>query len=150
MDRLPRFYDNLLDYTRKDKVLVLFGPRQVGKTTLVKGLLDLPGLRVRYDTGDDFRVRELWISQNFDMLMDYVGGYDLVVIDEAQRIPGIGIGLKLLIDAGAPCKLIVTGSSSFELAGQIGEPLTGRKKTLMLYPMAQLELAEEQSFFDLK
>ncbi len=150
MKRIPRFFDNLLEFTRNDKVLVIYGPKQVGKTTLVRRLIDLPDTRVRYDTGDDFRIRELWSSQNPDSLKDYVDGYDIVVIDEAQRIPNIGIGLKLLIDEGTPCRLVVTGSSSFELAGQIGEPLTGRKRTLKLYPVAQLELKKEQSAFDLK
>jgi uncharacterized protein len=99
--------------------------------------------KVKYDTGDDYRVHEVWNSKNLSLLREYVHGYDVVVVDEAQRIPGIGIGLKLLVDANTACRLVVTGSSSFELAGQVGE-------SLMLYPIAQLELAKHYNRFELQ
>jgi predicted AAA+ superfamily ATPase len=70
----------------------------------------------------------------------FFGGYDLVFIDEAQQIPGIGAFLKLMVDTLPTLRIIVTGSSSFELAHQVGEPLTGRKKTVKLYPLSVLEL----------
>jgi hypothetical protein len=72
------------------------------------------------------------------------------VIDEAQRIPQVGWGLKILVDQIPQIKIIATGSSSFELSGQIGEPLTGRKRTLILYPLAQLELAQIYNPYELK
>jgi uncharacterized protein len=150
MIRIPRYYDNLLEFSKPDKALILYGPRQVGKTTLVKSLLDMKDKVIKYDTGDDYRIQEVWNSGNLSLLKEYVSGYDIVIIDEAQRIPGIGIGLKLLLDAGVRSRFIVTGSSSFELAGQVGEPLTGRKKTLMLYPLAQLELSSLFNAFELK
>lgn len=150
MNRIPRYYDTLMDLTSAKKVLVLYGPRQAGKTTIVKTAIENRQERIKYDTGDDYRIREVWGSQDLSLLKDYVYGYDTVVVDEAQRVPSIGLGLKLLVDSGVNCKFIVTGSSSFELAGQIGEPLTGRKKTLMLFPVAQKELAGVYNRYELK
>jgi predicted AAA+ superfamily ATPase len=72
------------------------------------------------------------------------------VLDEAQYIPNIGIGIKILVDQVPNLKVIATGSSSFDLANQIGEPLTGRKTTLTLYPIAQLELLSQYNNYDLK
>lgn len=141
MDLIPRAHDNLIEHTKPNKVLVLYGPRQVGKTTLVKRMLRDSGLSVRYDTGDDIRIQEVWRSQSLDRLRDFAQGYDVVIIDEAQRVPNIGFSLKLLVDSDTPVRLVVTGSAAFELAGQIGEPLTGRKTTLLLYPVATSELS---------
>ena len=150
MARIPRYYDNLLEYSKPDKVLVLYGPRQVGKTTLVRELAGKPDLSVRYTTGDDIRIQEVWGSRNLSLLEDHVHGYDVIVIDEAQRIPGIGLGLKLIIDAKPSCQIVITGSASLELAGQVGEPLTGRKTTCLLYPIAQLELLKAHNRSELK
>ncbi len=84
-------------------------------------------------------------------IKEYVEGYDLLAIDEAQMIPNIGRGLKLIVDNFPYLKVVATGSSSFDLANQIGEPLTGRKTTLTLYPISQLELLNEtKNHFDLK
>jgi hypothetical protein len=72
--------------------------------------------------------------QNFDQILPYVAGYDLLAIDEAQGIPNIGMALKIIVDQVPGIRVIATGSSSFDLAGQIGEPLTGRKRTLTSTP----------------
>jgi hypothetical protein len=82
--------------------------------------------------------------------LGYAEGYDLLAIDEAQEIPQIGKALKILVDQAPNLSIIVTGSSSFELAGQIGEPLTGRKRTLTLYPIAQAELLSVQNRWELR
>lgn len=149
--RIPRFYDNLGTYTEPGKVLIIFGPRQVGKTTLVQQFLRTQqGERFRFDTGDNIKVQTLFASQDLDQLLGYVEGRDLLVLDEAQRIPMIGIGLKMLVDHRPDLRIVVTGSSSFALAGQVGEPLTGRKRTLTLYPIAQIELRKEHSAHDLR
>lgn len=147
---IPRFYKDLGNYLKRSKVLVLYGARQVGKTTLVREYLKTTDLKYRYDTGDNTRLHALFETEDFRQLIDYGEGYQLIVIDEAQRVPKIGQGLKILVDHCPDLYFLVTGSSSFELAGQLGEPLTGRKRTLHLYPIAQLELKQKYSMFDLK
>jgi len=89
--------------------------------------------------------------QNYlDDLSKFIGDNKLLVIDEAQRIPNIGLNLKIIVDNIPGIHVVATGSSSFELTGQTGEPLTGRKKTLILYPVSMLELKKNTSSFDLK
>ena len=85
-----------------------------------------------------------------DVLRESVEGYDIVVIDEAQRIRSVGISLKLLVDAKVSARLVITGSSSFQLSGQIGEPLTGRKVTLLMLPVSNIELRPQHNPFELK
>ena len=150
MNYLSRFYDNLEKYLKPNKVLVVYGPRQVGKTTLLKHFLSKTKLKYRFDSGEDIRIQELLKSQNFSLIREYASDYELIVIDEAQYIPKIGLGLKILVDQIPKLKIIVSGSSSFELAGQIGEPLVGRKKVLVLFPLAQIELREIFNPFELK
>lgn len=89
-------------------------------------------------------------SQDFGQILAYIEGYELLAIDEAQNIPNIGMGLKIIVDQVPGIRVIVTGSSSFELAGQVGEPLTGRKQTLSLYPLAQSEPLSAHNKFELK
>ncbi len=147
---IPRAYDNLDKYLKKGKVLVIFGPRQVGKTTLLKNFLLKTKLKYRFDNGEDFRIAELFSSKNPDRLTEYAKGYELVVIDEAQRIPDAGLGLKMLIDNNPDLMVVATGSSSFELSGTVGEPLTGRKRTLTMFPVSQMELSEVFNRYDLE
>jgi predicted AAA+ superfamily ATPase len=147
---IARIYKNLQKYLTIKKVLILYGPRQVGKTTLITEFLKTYSGTYRYDTGDDIDVRNVFLSESKSKLLDYAGSNSLIVIDEAQRIAGIGLGLKILVDA-LPCTyFLITGSSSIELMGQVGEPLTGRKKTLFLYPLSQKELIPNQNRFDMK
>jgi len=131
-------------------VLVIYGPRQVGKTTLVKSFLDSCNFRYVYGNGGDVVVREAFEGLNLAKITEYSQGHELVVIDEAQKIPNIGEALKLLVDSVDNIRILVTGSSSFELAGQVGEPLTGRKITLTLFPVSLLELAEQKNKFEIK
>ena len=137
---LPRNYQNLDDYLEPNKVLVIYGPRQVGKTTLLQSYLSQTGLKYKIDSGDNLKTQQIIGSQDFSQILSYLRGYELYAIDEAQRIPGVGAGLKIIVDQIPDIKVIATGSSSFELSGQIGEPLAGRKKTLTLYPISQSEL----------
>lgn len=138
--KIPRIYSDIESHLKPNKVLVIFGPRRVGKTTLITEFLATYKGKYRLESGDDIRAREILGSEDLSVLKEYAAGYDLIVIDEAQRIPKIGWGLKLLVDHVPGIRIIATGSSSFELAGQIGEPLTGRKHTLTLFPISELEL----------
>lgn len=149
---LPRFYDNLSSYLKPNKVLFIFGSRQAGKTTLLKKFLSENKDKFRYklDSGDDINLHAVLGSSDFKKIIEYAKGYDLIAIDEAQKIKGIGQGLKILVDQVPNLKAIVTGSSSFELAGQIGEPLTGRKITLALYPLSQIEMGNIYNDYELK
>ena len=146
----PRFYEQLDKYLKKNKVLVIYGPRQVGKTTLIKNFLKNTHLKYRLDNGENIGVQEILSSQNFESIKEYCLGYQLIIIDEAQKIPNIGLGLKIIVDNVPGICVIATGSSSFELSGQIGEPLTGRKITHILYPLSQIELSKIKNNFDLK
>lgn len=149
---LPRFYDNLSSYLKPNKVLFIFGSRQAGKTTLLKKFLSENKDKFRYklDSGDDINLHAVLGSSDFKKIIEYAKGYDLIAIDEAQRIKSIAQGLKIMVDQGPNLKIIVTGSSSFELAGQIGEPLTGRKITLALYPLSQIEMGKIYNDYELK
>jgi predicted AAA+ superfamily ATPase len=133
------------------RVTVIYGPRRVGKTTLINRYLDgMPGKAILRASGDNLSDRDLLSSQNKKLLLDWASGYDTVFIDEAQRIGEIGWGLKILIDARPKLKIIATGSSSFDLAGKFGEPLTGRQVPLRMYPLSIGELQKTMNDFELK
>lgn len=124
----------------KRKIILVYGARQVGKTTLMKEILvSFSGEKVLYNCDLD-AMRELLGKQNLEHLRSLVEKYELIIIDEAQRVPNIGLTLKILIDAFPEKQFIVTGSSSFELASAISEPLTGRCFTYTLYPLSLSEL----------
>ncbi len=148
--QIPRAYQDLEKHLKENKVLILFGPRQVGKTTLLQNYLKNCPYKYKLESGDNLRVQNILGSQDFKQIKEYCQGYELIAVDEAQRIPGIGMGLKILVDQVPGIRVITTGSSSFEVAGQIGEPLTGRKVTLTLYPISQLELAAFQNPGEMK
>ncbi|OGX39549.1 MAG: hypothetical protein A2984_02525 [Omnitrophica WOR_2 bacterium RIFCSPLOWO2_01_FULL_41_12] len=148
--KIKRFYSGLGHYLEKGKVLVIFGPRQVGKTTLLQDYLSETSLKFKLETGDNIKIHTLFASQELDRILAYAKPYELIVIDEAQKIPHVGVALKMIVDHLPNIQIIVTGSSSFDLAGQIGEPLTGRKKTLTLFPLSQLELKDEYGSYELE
>jgi hypothetical protein len=106
--------------------------------------------KYRSVVGDDVPTQQLLSSRNVAQIQEYLEGYELFAIDEAQYVPEIGHALKIIVDQVPDIRVIATGSSSFELAGQIGEPLTGRKKTLTLYPISQGELLSLYNKYDLK
>jgi predicted AAA+ superfamily ATPase len=132
------------------KALILYGPRRAGKTTLLKSYLDSCGLRYRLETGDDVRIRNLLGSGDLKQIVAFAEGFELVAIDEAQQIHDIGMGLKILVDHLPALRIIATGSSSFDLTGAIGEPLTWRKQTLTLFPISQMELKRKFNSYDLR
>jgi uncharacterized protein len=133
--------ENLESLVSPEKVAVIYGPRRCGKTTLITKFLEKTGEKFLLVSGDDITVREYLSCQSVSRLKGFVGDNRLLVIDEAQRIRDIGQNLKLIVDHIKAIRVIVTGSSSFDLARDIGEPLTGRKYTLKLFPLAQLEIS---------
>jgi len=148
--KIVRFFQDLGSYLQPNKALIILGPRQVGKTTLMKDFLETTSLRYKLISGDDLLIHKPFINQSLPEITAFCEGYDLISIDEAQKIPNIGMAIKLMVDHIKGIRIIATGSSSFELAGQTGEPLTGRKTTLMLYPVAQMELRNHFNAFELE
>lgn len=132
----------ILDSLLPGKVIVLYGPRQVGKTTLVQSLMEAVDRRTRFINADELFYREAMASQNRQKLAELLGDAELLLIDEAQRVPDIGLNLKILIDSQPDVTIVATGSASFELANKINEPLTGRKLTFNLYPISYAELSQ--------
>lgn len=134
------------------KVTILYGPRQVGKTTLVSDFLALPETtrRQRFVNADELVYREALASQDRQRLGELLGENELLAIDEAQRVPNIGLNLKILVDSFPNAAVIATGSASFELANQISEPLTGRSLTYYLYPVSYAEIQATLGAFDAK
>lgn len=138
------------DLSSSDKIIIIYGPRQVGKTTLVRRLIaELPFKSLEINA--DLRIyNDILSSRDLDKMKELVGKNELLFIDEAQNIPNIGINLKILHDSLPTLKIIVTGSSSFELANQVQEPLTGRTWTYRMYPIALQEFQAEKTDFELK
>ncbi|GAH60390.1 unnamed protein product, partial [marine sediment metagenome] len=135
--------ENLKKLITPGKVVVIYGARRVGKTTLINKYLESEGhAGVLFVNGDDIVVRQYLESQSISKLQDFVGNHSLLVIDEAQRIEKIGLNLKIIVDHIPDINVIATGSSSFDLAKDVGEPLTGRKFVLTLFPLAQMEISQ--------
>ena len=147
---IRRSYEPLEGYLEPNKVLVIYGPRRVGKTTLLDHYLSSTKMRYRHAIGDNLLTQQLLSSLDITIIKEYLEGYELFAIDEAQFVPNIGRVLKIIVDQIPGIFVIATGSSSFELAGQIGEPLTGRKRTLTLFPVAHTELLSLYNRFDLR
>lgn len=127
------------------RVLVIYGPRRVGKTTLLNEYLKTQSnKKAFFSTGDDIQLRNIFQSEERDRILDFARPYDLIAIDEAQFIPSVGLGAKMMIDAFPEKNIILTGSSSLDLSNKIGEPLTGRHFTLTLLPFSQGEMASSR------
>jgi uncharacterized protein len=131
------------------RVIIIYGPRQVGKTTLVRLITKKLDGKILEINADDMDFNYILSSRSLKKMRELVDGYDLLFIDEAQRIHDIGINLKILYDSLPHLKIIVTGSSSFDLANKIQEPLTGRAWTFPLMPIAICELALIYNRFEL-
>ncbi len=139
--KIPRALLPLMkDFLLPGKVLVLYGPRQVGKTTLAHDLMAALPLRGRFINADEVYYRDILASQDRRRLGELLEDVDFLVIDEAQRVPNVGLNLKIMVDSFPRARILATGSASFDLANKISEPLTGRKITLTLYPVAYAEL----------
>lgn len=132
----------------KGKILHIPGPRQVGKTTLLKKISDNIDLSTQWLNGDEADIRAMFSGLTSTKLKNIIGKNKLVIIDEAQRITDIGIALKLLVDNFPEIKIIATGSSAFELANIINEPLTGRKIELFMFPVSFQEMVNHTSLLE--
>ena len=132
------------------KVVVVYGPRRVGKTTLMRRYVQQYESDALVVTGEDITVREYLESQSLAKLRSFVGSRRMLIVDEAQYVRQIGLNLKLLVDHVEGLRVIATGSSSFDLAQHTGEPLTGRKYTLLLLPLAQLEIGAIEAAHETK
>jgi len=140
----------LEELVKKGKILVVYGPRRVGKTTLLQNYLKTTKLKYKWSTGDDIETQHVLGSQNLKEILEYYNGYDLAAIDEAQNIKNLGMGLKILVDNNPEISVIITGSSSFNIEQATGEPLTGRKRSICLYPISQKELCSRFNKFELQ
>lgn len=130
-----------------NKAIIIIGARQVGKSTLLKMML---GERkdVMWLNGDDLDIQELFRNITSTRLQAVIGNNRIVVIDEAQRIPEIGLRMKLITDQMSDVQVIATGSSSFELSGKINESLTGRKREYQMFPLTFHEMVDNSSFIE--
>ncbi|MCD4652590.1 AAA family ATPase [bacterium] len=127
-------------WMRRNKIIIIYGARQVGKTTLVKKILEEEKDNGLYINCDRLDVRQLLEEGNISRIRRVFGKKDTVVIDEAQRVKGIGLTLKILHDEWPELQVIATGLSSFDLVNQLREPMTGRVVSFMLYPFSMEEL----------
>ncbi len=128
----------------KGKVIILYGARQTGKTTIVKQIQEKNSDIAVYYNFDEPDIRKDFENATSDYLKKIIGNKKLVIIDEAQRVKNIGITLKLIVDNFKDIQVVATGSSSFDLANQTGEPLTGRKYEFYVYPFSLEELNLEK------
>jgi predicted AAA+ superfamily ATPase len=129
----------------KGKIVVIYGARQVGKTTLVEEIIKKYKDESLYLNCDEPDVRIALTDRTSTEIKSFIGSRKLIVIDEAQRVNNIGLTLKLIADNFPETQVIATGSSSFELSGKISEPLTGRKTEFFLYPLSVAELLQVYS-----
>jgi uncharacterized protein len=139
----------LLNKLIANKVLVLLGARRVGKTILIQELLNRhikePYLMLN---GEDMATMAILAQRTVENYQRLIGTKKLLIIDEAQKIPEIGLALKLMVDSIAGLKIIATGSSVFDLSNKLGEPLTGRKYTFYLFPLAQMEYSGSENLVE--
>lgn len=139
---IPRILENTLEQQLgKQKVILLYGTRRVGKTTLIKSIAQKHRDDVLVLQGEDMQVAELLQQRTVANYQRLIGNKKILIIDEAQAIPEIGQKLKLMIDNIEGITLIATGSSRFDLVAAAGEPLVGRQLVYKLFPIAQAELA---------
>ncbi len=138
----------MIDRLQAQKVLLLFGARRVGKTVLVKQLIDTFTGKKQILNGESQEIVRLLEDRSITNYQRLFAGIDLLVIDEAQHIPDIGMKLKLIADELPNLRVIATGSSAFDLQNHAGEPLVGRSTSFYLSPLSLHELSTEETVFD--
>lgn len=139
--------NNLRKTLESGKAVVLLGPRQVGKSTLTN-MLFASQEGVKWFTGDDPADREALTNVSLNRLRLIIGTSGTVVIDEAQKIPGIGETMKLITDHLHGVRLLATGSSSFQLTSEVGDSLAGRKREFRLFPVSFAEMVQHSGLIE--
>ncbi len=137
---------NIRQWLGKGKAIIIIGPRQVGKTTLVHQITQNLHLKTLWLTGDDPEARSLLDNISLARLKTLIGQHEVVVVDEAQRFTNAGLMLKLITDHLPQAQLFVTGSSSLDIASQTKESLTGRKFEYTLYPLSFAEMTNHHGY----
>lgn len=146
---ITRFIQPKIEQRLGDKkILIVLGPRQAGKTTLLRELTKARQLDALWWNGDEPDIRGLLSNASSTRLKSLIGDKKVIVIDEALRIENIGLTLKLIYDTISDCKVIATVSSSFELANRIKEPLTGRKWEYFLHPVSYEEMVNHHGLLE--
>lgn len=143
-------YPVILDQCFKGKAIILLGARQVGKTTLLRQVIQTAQTEVQYLNCDEPQVVEALTNRNLRELVLLVGKAKYIVIDEAQKVNNIGLTLKLIVDNIPDVQVIATGSSAFELRNRLNEPLTGRKFEYQMYPISTNEIYQSSGYVDVK
>ena len=131
---------------KPNKVLILLGARRVGKTKLIKKYLETTKEKFLQLNGEDLNDARLLEDRSVSNYSKLLQGISILVIDEAQNIAEIGLILKFIVDQIEGIKIIATGSSMFDLANKLGEPLVGRKHTLFLFPLSQIEFSKYENY----
>jgi len=138
-------YNTILEKLNTNKVIIILGPRQVGKTSLLKNMFN--NKEAVWINGDNIEDRNKLEYESETRFKSFLANTKLLIIDEAQRIKNIGLNLKIIHDQ-LNIKIVATGSSSFDLANKINEPLTGRKFEYQLFPLSFEELANHHGLFE--
>jgi predicted AAA+ superfamily ATPase len=151
MDYLERKITPLLiQILKTNKVVILLGSRRTGKTVLLQSVLKKLNENHLFLNGDDFTTLSLFTTRTVEHFKSILGNSKLLVIDEAQQIPEIGKSLKLIVDQIPGIRVLITGSSAFDVQNKTGEPLTGRKTTFYLYPFSQAEYNQSENIIETK
>jgi len=137
----------ILAKINKKKAIILMGPRQVGKTTLLKSLFE-KSTEIIWLNGDEPDIQSIFENISSKRLEAIIGNKKMIIIDEAQRIPEIGLKMKLITDQLINVQLIATGSSAFELSNKLNEPLTGRKWEFKMYPISFQEMVNHHGLLN--
>ena len=149
VEKRKEMYQRIIENNVKDnigsgKAIIIVGARQVGKTTLIKKILERQ--EYLFLDADDPTIRQLLLNPNTEEIRTILGENKIVFIDEAQRIDGIGLTLKIITDQFKDVQLFVSGSSSFDLGNKLNEPLTGRKWEYELFPISWEEFEQKEGF----
>ncbi len=138
----------IIKHLKPNKVLIILGARRVGKTELIKHILAEIEEKTLILNGEDLDTQLVLQDRSVRNYTQFLADTKLLVIDEAQAIPEIGLKLKLMVDSIEGLKIMVTGSSVFDLNNQLGEPLVGRSFTFKLYPLAQMEFVNNENLME--